>query len=356
MARTLLTPVTAPGFRTGAGVLVPFAAADAVNGNRFRASGRDLVLARVAGAVDRTVTFRSVPRPRLGDAAATVARGQVAIDVPVGPTPVTAAGEGQKVPDFSGNGRHLEYSDGAVARQGNLLAADAGESTRLEVRGQHIRHTPATGLNLAGGNWTLSWVSNWQDNAADSIQMGFQFGGATGQVSVATFGAGNNFSMVLNDVWTYLGDNEGFGLHHYAFVGDFAGGQMRMYKDGVLMAPQGALGSAVTIEELRMGAAINPIQFFNLGYYQEVALFGRALTVSEIQAQAAARTAGGYPDAVLGTSGLYAYWRMTTLPAVPGEVRLFGPFPKAGWAQPDRSIYLDGSHADIELAVVRLGP
>jgi len=36
------------------------------------------------------------------------------------------------------------------------------------------------------------------------------------------------------------------------------------------------------------------------------------------------------------------------------EYAFFGPFPVGGWRQTDGNLYLEGSHADIKFAVIRL--
>lgn len=66
---TTLTKTTAPGRYASAGVAVTMTAADVANGNRFLASGNDLVIAQNTGAVPRAVTISSVvdEMNRLGD-------------------------------------------------------------------------------------------------------------------------------------------------------------------------------------------------------------------------------------------------------------------------------------------------
>ena len=56
---TTLTKTNAPGNWASAGVAVTMAAADAVNGNRFVPSGKDLLIAHNTGAVERHVTVTS---------------------------------------------------------------------------------------------------------------------------------------------------------------------------------------------------------------------------------------------------------------------------------------------------------
>lgn len=56
---TTLTKTTAPGAYAAAGVAVTMTAADVGNGNRFVASGKDLIIARNSGAVARHVTITS---------------------------------------------------------------------------------------------------------------------------------------------------------------------------------------------------------------------------------------------------------------------------------------------------------
>ncbi len=56
---TTLTKTTAPGPYAASGLAVTMTAADVTNGNRFVASGKDLVIARNSGAVVRHVTITS---------------------------------------------------------------------------------------------------------------------------------------------------------------------------------------------------------------------------------------------------------------------------------------------------------
>ena len=89
MARTVLVKTTAPGGYAAAGVAVTMAAADVGNGNRFVATGKELLVARNSGAVDRTVTIDSAPDPygREGDISAeTIAAGAIRV---WGPFPLT---------------------------------------------------------------------------------------------------------------------------------------------------------------------------------------------------------------------------------------------------------------------------
>ena len=37
-----------------------------------------------------------------------------------------------------------------------------------------------------------------------------------------------------------------------------------------------------------------------------------------------------------------------------GEYAVFGPFPVAGWRQPDGTVHIDPSHADLKFAVLQL--
>lgn len=70
MARTLLTPINAPTPYATAGVAITFTAGDAVNGNAYRSTGREFVLARnTDGTNPQTVTIHSEPDPfgREGD-------------------------------------------------------------------------------------------------------------------------------------------------------------------------------------------------------------------------------------------------------------------------------------------------
>lgn len=95
MARTTLTPTQAPGSYAGTGVAVIMTAADAVNLNQFRASGKDLVIVQNTGIGGHTFTVTSEPDPygRSGDIAAeAIAAGEIRV---VGPLEV----EGWMQPD-----------------------------------------------------------------------------------------------------------------------------------------------------------------------------------------------------------------------------------------------------------------
>ena len=67
--RTTLVKTIAPGAYAGAGIAVTLAAADVANGNRFVASGRDLLIAYQSGTTLRNITINSVADPygRTGD-------------------------------------------------------------------------------------------------------------------------------------------------------------------------------------------------------------------------------------------------------------------------------------------------
>lgn len=91
MARTALTKVTAPGGYSGAGVAFPLAAGDAVNGNYFEHTGREIIVVKNANAsspgVSRTVTLVSVNDPygRTEDIAEVLAAGDIKV---YGPFPI----------------------------------------------------------------------------------------------------------------------------------------------------------------------------------------------------------------------------------------------------------------------------
>lgn len=88
MARTSLTPVTAPGGYAGAGAACGFVDADIANGNRVYSTGKELVLARNTGAapVNVTITSASDPFNRSGDIVEAVAAGVTKV---FGPFPQT---------------------------------------------------------------------------------------------------------------------------------------------------------------------------------------------------------------------------------------------------------------------------
>lgn len=76
MARTILTPITAPEAYDLAGAALTFTDGDLANGNRFLATGRELLLVYNSGASPYTVTVQSkAVNNREGDAAATLAAG-----------------------------------------------------------------------------------------------------------------------------------------------------------------------------------------------------------------------------------------------------------------------------------------
>jgi hypothetical protein len=113
---TALTKTTAPGAYAAAGVAVAMAAADSGAGNKFTASGKDLVIAYNSGASSHTVTITSVADQygRLGTITAeTIAAGAFRI---YGPLP----GAGWVQPDgtilISAN--HAEVLFGVIALPG----------------------------------------------------------------------------------------------------------------------------------------------------------------------------------------------------------------------------------------------
>jgi hypothetical protein len=64
MARAILTPTLVPADYATAGVAVTFTAWDATNGNRFQATGREILLAKnVSADTARTVTVTSQTDP-----------------------------------------------------------------------------------------------------------------------------------------------------------------------------------------------------------------------------------------------------------------------------------------------------
>jgi len=72
LARTDLTKTNAPGHYASSGAALAFEAGDAVNGNQFVATGKELVIARnTDGAAAHTVTIHSTNDPynRTGDIA-----------------------------------------------------------------------------------------------------------------------------------------------------------------------------------------------------------------------------------------------------------------------------------------------
>src|SRR5262245_2601244 len=75
MARTAIVPITAPGSSASAGQSVTWVAADAVNGNYFPSSGKDLLLARNTGSDPADVVIHSQADAfnRTGDISATLA-------------------------------------------------------------------------------------------------------------------------------------------------------------------------------------------------------------------------------------------------------------------------------------------
>ena len=151
MPRTLLTPLPAPGFVTGPGLLVPYTAADVVNGNRFRASGADLVLARNATATPRTVTIQATPdHPfgREGDMVASITgtlvgpsySAAVLVDAPYAYYRLGEA-SGTTAADSSGNGRHGTYATT------NITLGATGLLTNGSQQSGHLsrRRVPAGG-------------------------------------------------------------------------------------------------------------------------------------------------------------------------------------------------------------------
>lgn len=70
MARTILTPTLVPADYATAGVAVTFTAWDATNGNRFKATGREILLAKnthASAAQTVTVTSQNDPFGRSGN-------------------------------------------------------------------------------------------------------------------------------------------------------------------------------------------------------------------------------------------------------------------------------------------------
>jgi len=70
LARTTLTKTNAPGHYATTGQALTFTAADVTNGNQFKATGKELLIARnTNGATAYYVTISSVPDPygRTGD-------------------------------------------------------------------------------------------------------------------------------------------------------------------------------------------------------------------------------------------------------------------------------------------------
>jgi hypothetical protein len=76
MPRTILTPISAPGPFDLSGAAMTLAAGDAVNGNRFVATGREILIAQNSGASPATVTVQSkAVDNREGDATVAIAAG-----------------------------------------------------------------------------------------------------------------------------------------------------------------------------------------------------------------------------------------------------------------------------------------
>ena len=88
MARTTVTKTTAPGLYGTTGADVTLAAGDAVNGNQFVSTGKELIIAHnTDGAAAHTVTVQSTDDPkyaRQGDAALSVGASEYAV---MGPFP-----------------------------------------------------------------------------------------------------------------------------------------------------------------------------------------------------------------------------------------------------------------------------
>lgn len=81
----------------------------------------------------------------------------------------------------------------------------------------------------------------------------------------------------------------------------------------------------------------------------QVALTGKEmLIVRNDNAGAQTVTINSVADSYARTGDITAY----SIGA--GEYAFFGPFPVAGWRQTDGNLYLEGSHADIKFAVIKL--
>lgn len=81
MARTTLTPITAPGPFAALASVLALTTCDAANGNQFKATGREMLLAyNPAGSPSAVVTVTSrALSGRTGNAVATIAAGAYAL-------------------------------------------------------------------------------------------------------------------------------------------------------------------------------------------------------------------------------------------------------------------------------------
>lgn len=109
MARTSLTAISAPGGNATTGTAFSYTAADVANGNSFKSTGKEIVVAKnTDGAVAHTVTISSTADPygRTGDVSQSIAANGIYV---FGPFPTTGWIQSDGKIYLSGDNAALEF-------------------------------------------------------------------------------------------------------------------------------------------------------------------------------------------------------------------------------------------------------
>lgn len=337
MPRTALTPINLPGPWAMVGTPLTWTATDPVNGNRFAASGRDLILARNVGAGAGTLTVLSFPIPRLGAIQETLAAGGGYDAVVIADTPIhywklneSSLGGGQPIADavggrngtVAGSGLSADAAPGKGASGAIFFNGSAGGSridlgtaallggrSALSVEAwvrvtslPHKRGFIGTGTNAAPGPWSGRVLTS-------PNRINFEFNGALGI---------DNPSTIALDTW-------------YHVVCTLAASTLRLYVNGVEVAS----GSGPASINADAGVAKHighdvQDQFAWNGTLSRVAIYDRAISLAEVQDHYTAMWVDAFTQ------------------------RVYGPLPSKGWEQADGYIWLDSTSGDLQVAVARI--
>lgn len=341
----MLTPISLPAPWATTGIALLWTAADAVNGNRFLASGRDLILARNAGTTERNLTVKSFPVPRTGDAVSIV--GIIGPDYPAtvladSPRFYYRLGEsaGPTATDSSGNGRPATYStanlvysrpgaiyDGINTAVQFLGGADTVGNSFLDL---------STALAGYSGDKTIEF---WFKRAANPPDNRYIFDSGGDPRLVIYLSSAGVYTWADNGNVRALADAGPLNAWDHVVM-TFSGPTVRAWVNGIG-------GSAVN-----MGAG------FNFGN-PHPANTRMMAAWSSTNANASRQVTGEldevafYPH-VLSDARIAAHRDAGLGVGITGRYYAFGPIPSLGWEQPDGYVHVDANHGEVELAIVRV--
>lgn len=336
MTRTLLTPIQATGSIQGSGAVGVWTPADVANGNRFRFTGRELLIARNAGSTARSLTMTAFPIPRSGNAAASIAAVQPSYEEEV--TADSPIHYWKWAADIYAGSSEPDVIAGrdALISSGGYIHATAGPkipgiNTGVSFPGDAADQTGYLGTSaLLGGLTTLSveaWlrptgiVATRYYLACLQTPRPWTFG-----TDVDSPAAGDRLvSTISGFPVSWVIPATGSWLH---VVTTLTGSVLKLYVNGALVDTQ--TGPAAVPDDATFQQRIGGQFTTNIwqGGLARLSLYNTALSPARILTHY--------------NAGVRDY-----------EMRIFAPRVK-GWRQPDGTIWVDGSSADVELSVIRL--